>query len=389
MTDKTIQLRTSYLDSNEALERACTEFAATEVLGFDSEFVRTNTYFPKPGLFQLSDGGQVCLVDPLAIDGWESFRRLLRRESLTWIIHSSSEDLGLLRSCLGVLPARLYDTQRAAAFAGLGYSVSYQSLVKSELGIEVPKEETRSDWLRRPLSETQLDYAALDVEYLVELKHLLTEKMRQRHMLEWFESDCRDLLVNVPDEGDELNWERAYQAISSAWQLDEPALRLLQKLAYWREREARRRNKPKNWIVKDAEILALAGSLPNQGPVDEADIRRSGVFSARFADREAQKISRFLGQELVFNEPANPAGVNRPLGGQARRQLKAFQKLGREQAEKIGISPELLSRRRLWVEVLENIARGRQNIWPAGLDNWRRELLEPGVKAILAANGSN
>ncbi|MCB1670976.1 MAG: ribonuclease D [Gammaproteobacteria bacterium] len=377
-----------YLDNNQALEQACAELAFSEVLGFDSEFMRTNTYFPKPGLFQLGDGQQTFLVDPLGIDRWDSFRTLLQRESLILVIHSSSEDLGLLRSFLGVLPANLFDTQRAAAFAGLGYSLSYQALVKNELDVEIPKGETRSDWLRRPLSETQLDYAALDVEYLVEIQQRLQAQLRERRMLEWFEADCRDLLAGVPDEMDPTAWENAYLSISSAWQLDGRALQLLQKLAFWREQEARLRNKPRSWVVKDAELQALAEKLSGQDLIDEAAIRRTGVFSSRFADREAQKLARFLNQDREFARPASPDLLSRPLGGAVRRQLKALQTLARERAETLDISPELLARKKLWLELLENVASDRLPLWPPGLDNWRRELLEPAVMAILAKGGA-
>lgn len=389
MTDIQTGRQPAYLDSNEALAETCRQLSGKSALGFDSEFIRTNTYYPKPGLFQLEDGVKSYLVDPLAIDEWEGFKRLLTSGSTTLIMHSCSEDLGLLGSFLGILPATLFDTQRAAAFTGQGYSLSYQALVKNELGIDIPKGETRSDWLRRPLSQTQLEYAALDVEYLVELQQLLEDKLRQRGMLAWFEQDCRDLLANVPNESNTVAWENAYQSIASAWQLDEPALRLLQKLAYWREQEARLRDKPKSWIIRDPELLTLASQLPSEGAVDDTDIRRADVFPARFVDREARQLTRFLNGDFAAHEPVNPSLVSKPLGGSARKQLKALQKLTREKAEEMDISPELLARKRLWVELLENQVRGEADVWPPGLNNWRRELLESGVMAILGSGGSS
>lgn len=207
-------------------------------------------------------------------------------------------------------------------------------------------------------------------------------------MLEWFEADCRDLLAGVPDEMDPTAWENAYLSISSAWQLDGRALQLLQKLAFWREQEARLRNKPRSWVVKDAELQALAEKLSGQDLIDEAAIRRTGVFSSRFADREAQKLARFLNQDREFARPASPDLLSRPLGGAVRRQLKALQTLARERAETLDISPELLARKKLWLELLENVASDRLPLWPPGLDNWRRELLEPAVMAILAKGGA-
>jgi len=381
--------RATYIDSDEKLSQCCQALSSSGVLGFDSEFVRTDTYFPKPGLFQLDNGAQTFLVDPLGISGWQEFSALLNAPDTTLIIHSSSEDLGLLRTSLNVLPTRLFDTQRAAAFAGDGYSLSYQALVKAELGIDIPKDETRSDWLRRPLSETQLNYAALDVEYLIALQQRLVERLTARNMLDWFEQDCRELLANVPDENDTRSWESAYKTIGSAWQLDTESLRLLQKLAYWREREARVRNKPRNWIVRDPELLALAQQLPEPGRIDEAAIRRTGVFSSRFADREAARLARYLNAPDSFSEPAGPDSLSAPLGGSARALLKRLQGLTRDLATQLDISPELLARKKLWVELLENLQQGKHELWPPGLSNWRREVLEERVLAILPAQLAN
>ena len=373
-----------YVDSDPALVQICENLTGCSQLAFDSEFIRTDTFFPKPGLYQLDDGERTYLVDPLAIHDWHAFKKLLADKTKVIIMHSCGEDLGLLRHALDTLPARLFDTQRAASFTGYDYSLSYQALVKSELGIELPKGQTRSDWLRRPLAESQLEYAALDVKYLVELQERLKEKLDALDRLAWFEADCQDTLNNVNNEWDQSSWESAYRNFGAAWQLNNNALSLLQKLAYWREAKARNRNKPRNWIAKDQELLTLAASLPDQESITRRDIERAEVFSVRFLDRNAVSIAEFINREPVFQQPASRELLSRPLDNKARKLLKALQKMTQELAEKLAISPELLARKRLWIELLENYQRGNGEIWPQGLNNWRRELLEAGVKNILA-----
>jgi len=354
-------------------------------LAFDSEFIRTDTFFPKPGLYQLNDGINTYLVDPLPIRDWEAFKQLLNQEGMVIIMHSCSEDLGLLQHSLDTLPARLFDTQRAASFVGYDYSLSYQALVKAELDIDLPKGETRSDWLRRPLADTQLEYAALDVKYLVELRNRLLDRLDSLGRLAWFEADCQDMLHNVSDEWDRSSWEAAYRSFGAAWRLDDNALGLLQKLAYWREVMARERNKPRSWIAKDQELLTLASRLPCHDAVTRQDIEQADVFSGRFLDRNALSIADFVNQEHEFQQPARRDLLSSPLNNRARKQLKALQKMARELAEKLAISPELLARKRLWIELLENIQRGNEEIWPQGLENWRRELLEDGVMKIITS----
>jgi len=371
-----------YVDNDQALAQLCQELAGCPHIAFDSEFIRTDTFFPKPGLYQLNDGDRTYLVDPLTVHDWQAFKQLLSGDAVI-IMHSCGEDLGLLRHALETLPARLFDTQRAASFAGYDYSLSYQALVKAELDVELPKGETRSNWLRRPLAETQLEYAALDVKYLVELQGRLLDKLDALDRLAWFEADCQDMLLNVNDEWDRSNWESAYQNFGAAWQLDDGALSLLQKLAYWREVTARERDKPRNWIAKDQELLALASRLPDQVTITQQDIERAEVFSGRFVERNARSIAGVIKQDHVFQHAPRRELLTRPLNNSARKQLKMLQKMTRELAEKLALSPELLARKRLWVELLENRQRSNEEYWPDGLNNWRRELLEAGVNKIL------
>jgi ribonuclease D len=376
----------TYVDSDQVLTQVCQELSQGPFIAFDSEFIRTDTFFPKPGLYQLDDGVRTYLIDPVAIDDWSGLRELLTNSRIELIMHSCGEDLGLLRHALDILPAQLFDTQRAASFVGYDYSLSYQALVRAELDIEVPKGETRSDWLRRPLAQSQLAYAALDVAYLLELRSRLMEKLSSLGRLAWFEADCRDMISGVPDEWDRTGWESAYRNIGSAWQLDQDSLELLQKLAYWRESTARKRNRPRNWIAKDQELLSLADRLPAGERLTRRDIELSDVFTPRFLARNSSSLIECLNGEHRFQEPVSADMLSGPLNNRARRQLKELQKLTRKVAERLAISPELLARKRLWIEMLENYQRGAKEVWPAGLDNWRREQLEQGAMNILSGN---
>lgn len=375
-----------YVQSDSELASCCAQLARYPRIPFDSEFVRTDTFFPRAGLFQFAGADQVYLVDPLRVRDWDPLRRLLQGPDTTILIHSSSEDLSLLQHFLGVLPRRLFDTQRAAAFMGLDYSLSYQSLVRELTGIELPKGETRSDWLRRPLESSQIEYAVLDVIYLEEVYGKLVAGLRERNMLGWLEEDCLDLLAQVRDEDDEAEWETAYQAFGSAWQLNERQLDLLQKLCYWREARARERNKPRNWILKDPELLTLATSLPERPQGYRiADFQDSNGLSPRFLEKEGDRLVAFLAGPPQFLHRASKSALLRPLAPAGRQMLRSLQEAARGQAQRLGISPELLSRKKLLLQLLDNHYRGRADIWPEGLNNWRRGVLEEDFQHILGA----
>jgi ribonuclease D len=309
---------------------------------------------------------------------------------LSIVMHSCSEDLSLLQHMLGLVPARLYDTQRAAAFLGHGYSTSYQALVNAELGIDVPKGETRSNWLQRPLTAEQISYAALDVAYLVELQQKLSTQLSARNMLGWFEQDCANMLGDVIDETDETLWSVAYKNISSAWKLDAFQLPLLQKLCHWRETTARRRDRPKSWIVKDQELLALATALGTQlqsHPELTPDmVVQANVLNARVASREAARIAEFLNQAIDYKEPAHSRLLEKPLAAADRKLLKACQSLTKNKAAEHSIAPELLARKRQWQALIYNINQGKEDYWPPSMNNWRRDILESDLASILNAN---
>src|SRR5690606_13689065 len=125
-------------------------------------------FYPKVALIQVADASSITLIDPLTIHDWEPFRALMTNEHIAKIFHSCSEDLLVFFSFLGILPGPIFDTQIATALLNEGVGLSYQNLVKLRFDVDLPKGETRSDWLQRPLTQEQLDYAALDVAYLYE-----------------------------------------------------------------------------------------------------------------------------------------------------------------------------------------------------------------------------
>ena len=154
------------IEAQQEFEELCSKWRSEKFLAIDTEFIRTNTFYPKLGLLQIADTNNCYLIDPLCISEWSPFAQLLNLD-IEFCIHSCSEDLNLLHTSISMMPREIFDSQLAAAFLGLGYSLSYQGLVKLLLGEEIPKDETRADWLKRPLTDTQLQYAANDVSYLL------------------------------------------------------------------------------------------------------------------------------------------------------------------------------------------------------------------------------
>lgn len=155
------------ITTDNGLRAVCEAASTASAVALDTEFVRTRTYYPQLGLLQLFDGQQVSLIDPLTINDWAPMRDLLLNEDVTKYLHAGSEDLEVFLNAFNLMPQPLIDTQITAAFCGRPMSGGFASMVEEYSGVALDKSESRTDWLARPLTERQCEYAAADVWYLL------------------------------------------------------------------------------------------------------------------------------------------------------------------------------------------------------------------------------
>lgn len=379
------QLATVFVENDPEFHELCERWQQSESLALDTEFLRTNTFYSKIGLLQIADRNHCYLIDPLKIGDWGPFKELLSNSACQFVIHSCSEDLNLLYTFLGVLPSKLFDTQLAAAFLGLGYSPSYQALVNLLMGIEVAKDETRSDWLKRPLSEKQLTYAANDVRYLLDIQEQLTEQLQLKNMMEWFENDCTEKISTAIEAENQDNWQYLYGGISNAWRMSDRTLLHLQRLCYWRETEARERNKPRSWIAKDQDLSGIAQHLGESDSVDIADLQSAPSVDRHLVERKGPSIVRLLQDAELQLAPINRSLLNKPLAAESRKKLKALQKSVMTTAEKHELAPELLGRKKLLQQLLRGFEAEGALRWEGPSSRWRQALLEPDFLSILSS----
>ena len=177
------------ISSDASLAAACRRWSEARIIGLDTEFVRERTYYPRPALVQVSDAQGVLLVDPTEISDWGPLAEFLTDPAVLVVMHACGEDLDVLDVMTGTTPRRIFDTQLAAAFAGRRFSLGYRELVATLLDITLDKGETRSNWLRRPLSPSQLHYAALDVLYLLPLYRHLSSALDRLRRTSWLEDE--------------------------------------------------------------------------------------------------------------------------------------------------------------------------------------------------------
>jgi ribonuclease D len=332
------------------------------VVGLDTEFMRRDTFYAKLALIQIAADGRCALVDPLAFDCAPGMRRLV--EGRVCVMHSASEDMDVLAPLLEGAPLQLFDTQIAAAMCGLGFGLSYQRLVALLLETEIPKDETRSDWLRRPLSGPQLDYAEQDVAHLHELHGLLDAQLRQRGRQEWHAQDCARLARRARrDEGDPQP-QRTFRG-AAAW----PRVKqvLLRRILLWRERSARTLDKPRPWLLDDPAMLSLAQQPP--ASPNELFERTRGLRALRSAPRA--DLFEVLSVPVSEAEMAETASIPPSPFGEAKAAVTAMKLAADAIALELDVPGGLLCPRRALEEYVVT------RTWPEALAGWRREVLEP------------
>jgi ribonuclease D len=194
----------TYIDSLEDLNVLNQELLIKSYVGVDTEFRRTTKDNMRLALLQINDGEEVYLVDTILIEDPKDQCSFLYSQSVVKIFHSCKEDLEAVYSWTKKIMVNVFDTQLANSFLDGNYSIGYQGLVNQKLGIVLDKNETRSNWIRRPLSDSQLKYAALDVEYLIHLYEEQKLELVKSNKLGWLNEDIEKLIYFTFNRSEEF-----------------------------------------------------------------------------------------------------------------------------------------------------------------------------------------
>lgn len=353
---------------------------AASDIALDTEFVFERTFRPRLGLIQIAAGGEIALVDTVRIADLTPLAALLQAPGGRVIVHSGSGDVPILRRAIGVSPQPLFDTQIAAAFVGLGPSLSYAALIRELFGVELPKHETRTDWLRRPLSPAQLRYAAEDVEQLEAAASELERRLRDLGRLEWALEDSAELSLLESDAADaSLAWRR----VRGLDRLPPHGRAVARALAAWREAEAERLDLARPFLLRDETLLALA----RRDAIAPQEIAKLPGYEAR---RHAQHATRWI-EALAAARAAADAGTapeepaRLPAAERDRRKAleDSISELVARRAAELGISSELLLSRRLRDRALDSW-NGRGSL-SERIGGFRGRLLGDELDALAAA----
>ena len=354
-----------WLENTEALDTWLTGLAPELPLALDTEFERVSTFYPIPGLVQLGAGEELWLVEPEVVAASEPFRQLLADPRRPKLLYAMSEDLELFRHWLNVAPAGVLDLQLGAALAGAGFSVGYARLVESLFGETLDKSATRSDWLARPLTPEQQRYALEDIRFLAPLYQWVKERLQARGLEQALEEESARF---AGDGADTEDFDQYYLKLRGGWTLSPEQQSVLQALVAWREGECRRLDRPRNRVLNDGLLIAVAERQP--GSLAELkDVQGvPGGFVRRYGEQVLALIRDARKADFSRLEPI-PGPLTREQQGIYRSAKKYIKKV----AEDNDIPIEILAPRKR----LEKAVKQKSLANDPFFEGWRLALLEP------------
>jgi ribonuclease D len=371
------------IESDEALQQKLLQVASSDVVIVDTEFMRRNTFYPQVALVQLcfvndSTGHETAwLIDPLCIQDTAPLVALLTDPNVLKVMHSASEDLEVFHHWLGVVPQPLFDTQRAAALLDRGFGLGYRALVQEICDIDLPKGETQSNWLQRPLTVSQCEYAGLDVTWLLRVWQDLYAQCVEEEKLDWVLSDGVDAMNGLASAKME-----SHKRIKTAFKLNSRELGALVAICEWREETARRRDKPRSWIIEDKTCLQLAQRDPRSLTELQADLE----LPAPVLRRHSAELLELLARQRDVPVAELPLRLPAPLDAGQRNQLKKLKAEARTVAEQLGIAPEVLLQSKDY-ELLLREAGGESVDFPPSWLGWRNASVLAPLRQYLAGRG--
>ncbi len=259
------------ITTQEDLQALIHKARTSDAVALDTEFVWERTYYPRLGLIQLALSDEECyLIDPCTLTDLTPLGELLADPAVVKILHDAPQDLIILAQATGVYPHTVFDSRLASGFAGLSSTLSLSHLTKELLNIDLPKTETRTNWLKRPLDPKQIEYGLDDVRYLPTLRIFILARIINQTVTNWLHEELAR--YNDPEFYQPPADENRYLKIKGAGNLTRQGLALLRELAGWREQEARKCNRPRGHIVNDHALLYLATKQP-QSPEEMQQCR--------------------------------------------------------------------------------------------------------------------
>lgn len=364
------------------LEVVCAHLRKGDALAIDTEFTRTQTYWPILSIVQVSDGKNGYVLDFYGQNLDPSpLIELLANPNIVKIIHSCRQDFEIFFKDFGVLPMNIFDTQVAALLLFPNEEMGLSRLLHELFGFELNKTQQNTDWLQRPLSQKQLEYALSDVEYLHDLWRVLTEKLEEKGRLAWLYEDQQFLLSPQTYGGDlETVWKKVKSTKVNVRSLSPLSFLMLHRLSRWREQSAQLLNYNRGRVITDEILLQMVQNPPETfGEMKEKWEGLSSIKSVRshYGSLLEEIWIEIESARRVPRELWPIIKKNRLLSGSESLLLEKVRVLQTTIAEELNIAGRVLSNN----DDLKKFCYGRRNV--PFLQGWRNEVFGEKVLELV------
>jgi len=360
----------------EALDEFVTRALECDAVGVDTEFFWERTFAPILGLIQVSLGPDDCyLIDPLALKDLTRFGDLLADKGTVKILHDAQQDLAILQRSCGQEPRNIFDTRLAAGFAGLASTLSLTNLLNELLGVDLEKGEQRSNWLARPLRDSQCVYASADVAHLHQAREILLERIGDNAA--WLNEELATL--DTPGLYAVETPEAYFKRMRKGRSIPARARAILRECVLWRETEAAHRDRPRSHVLSDDILVAIARAEPKES----ADLRVVKGFSERAVQRYGRHLLGLV-ESAVATDPAtwpvpDPQAKDYDL---LQERTKLALAAIKPRAEEVRVDSALMGAR----AAIQKVILMGESADPADhriLAGWRAEFLTPAIRELL------
>ncbi|MFV5262664.1 ribonuclease D [Acinetobacter courvalinii] len=362
-----------FIQQQQDLAVLLSQMEQCSVYALDTEFIKVDTLYPKLGVCQINLNGQILLLDGAALDLTHFWPKIFAAQQN--IFHACSEDIDLIYHYADQKPLNnVFDTQVAMAFLGHGLQVSYQNALKTCLNIDIEKDQTRSDWLARPLSQEQMSYAANDVIYLSKLADTLKTDLKAKGLYQYVLEDCQNLTKEIATE---TPLPELYTDIGN-YRHSRRELMQLQQLSIWREQITKALNQPRSFILRNGTMIDLVEKNP-RNTFQLAQIKDIRPNVIREHGKTILDLLKFLPPENEW-----PLRMARPVKSNSKEVAPKIDALIADVVLQTGIPKEVLLRKKWMNAIYEHVVfhRDEQSL-PNYLMGWRYDLLTHPLIALL------
>lgn len=349
-------------------------------VALDTEFIKRDTYYPRLALVQLNTGDHIYLVDAPQLQLSELWQALSEVDVAIW--HACGEDLGIFYLLSGCPPlTNIFDTQIALSYLTGQLQMGYQQALDDQLDMHIDKEHSQSDWLRRPLSDEQEQYAIDDVRFLPALYLTIEYELKSQGLYDYVWEDCQ-LYAHELYKAQHVEDEDMYLTMAD-YRYTSEQMAILQAVASWREALARATNQPRTFVIKKQAVREIITEKPS----NMRELAHKTTIHRSMLRLYGEELMTVINRAKMLSPAEYPPCLLPPYRSKNKVLSKAVESAIAEQAIQAGV-PENVLMRKKWLGQLYEVIAFDQGLTalPQGLRGWRYQWITQTLIPVIEAH---